>query len=221
MSFDTLLAHVEAARTLRRTPRPLPDRLERLVIVGASCAGKTTLARAVGESAAAAEGRIVIPIRFTTRPRRLNDCERENRHVDEAAFEQLVEAGAIATHWRRALGAGRIVRYGFPATPPGVLAVLPGNNALLRSPEVLTPGVVVISVIAPVEVCEARLRRRSPDLVAERPDEVQLRLGPAPAGVADCAHIVVANHGDGEPHAPGEVRRLVELAAELGAIRAR
>lgn len=173
-----------------------------IVIVGATCSGKTTLVQAVRD--AAIDG-VDIPRRFVTRAPRPGDV------VDEAS--QLTVDTEYLIHWTRTL-AGRTERYAFARPAPGKLAVYSANNAILRGvqPEGALVGALIVGVFAPEDVRAQRLRVRSPELCRDRPDEARARLAePMPEHV----DVVIENHGDHEAQA-----RQVLLDLVIGTLRA-
>ncbi|MHB8876001.1 MAG: hypothetical protein ACYC8T_20115 [Myxococcaceae bacterium] len=222
--FEALSLWVEASRSLRiedgERLRALP-RVEAIVIVGATCAGKSTLVEAIRGSAQG-EGTIDIPLRYLTRPRRGNESPGENVHLSAAQFEERARAGDIGLHWARQMEGGREERYGFRPAAPGRLPVYPGNNALYSNEASVRPKgtlrhALFVGIHAPDEVREARLRKRSPDLCSERPDEVAYRLADSSTKMLGHVHLVVANHGPLEAVAPGEAVELVRLVERLRA----
>ncbi|MHC5019449.1 MAG: hypothetical protein ACYTGX_04945 [Planctomycetota bacterium] len=220
MSLDAMWQWCAEAATVRRTPLRPPAHVERLLIVGATCVGKTTLGRALRESAAVTAGRACLPVRYITRPKRAADCGAENRHCSGPEFAALVASGEIAVHWVRDLEAGRAVRYGFPAVAPGPFPVYSANNALLAAGTPLTRHALIVAIHAPPAVRRERMERRSPDLLAGRPAEAAARLGESSTDAVAQAHLVVENHGAGERRAPLEFAGLVAALADQHATAA-
>ncbi len=208
---------VASARSLRIAD---PDRLARLdrvnciIVVGSSCAGKTTLVDEVRRSELVATQQIDVPMRYVTRPARMGESELENLHVSETTFEERVLDGEIAVHWRRDMDHGRVIRYGFRAPRPGSFPIYSANNAILRDAARLHPREVlaralVIGVSAPGGVRADRLKTRSPELSQE---EVDHRLADDVAAVEPRVHLWIANHAELEPMAK---REIVWLAAHV------
>jgi len=83
----------------------------------------------------------------------------------------------------------------------------------------LSPGKNCASIHAPAPVRADRLRRRSPDLLTERPAEAEVRLAEGGAAGLARAHLVVDNHGAGEPVAADELLRLLRLLASRAPAR--
>jgi ribose 1,5-bisphosphokinase PhnN len=221
---ESLLSMIADARSLHlSSPEgpPFPQRIDAVVIVGSTCAGKTTICNALRRSAMVRDGLLAVPPRFLTRPARRHDQPVESIHLSQAEFEDKVVRGDIASCWTRQLESGRWVRYGFPSIEPGRLPVYSGNNALLpRAPgqaaHALAEHALLIGVCAPDPVRARRLQIRSPDLVEERPEEVACRLADSSSSVLGHVHVVVENHGDLEAAAPQEVAGLVGLISVDG-----
>lgn len=204
---------------------PDPDRLRRLghvdsvVIVGPSCAGKTTLVDAVRASDLVARGLVDVPTRYLTRPPRAGDSTIENTHVSEVMFARHVSEGVIALDWVRVMERGRAVRYGFRAPRPGTLPVYSANNGIYAAttaelrPAGALAHALFVGVYAPREVRAARLRRRSPDLASAFPDEAAHRLADDEASMLPHVHLVIDDHGDLEAIAPIEIVRLARGVA--------
>jgi len=187
------------------------DRIDAVVVVGATCVGKTTLVDEIRASELCARGAVDVPLRYVTRMPRGGDNLVENVHVTAEEFAARVAAGEIDLHWIRRMEGGREVRYGFARPRPGALPVLSANNAILAPGAGLLPArrldhALWVGVAAPPELRAQRLRRRSPDLWA-RPDEVAHRL--AEPAIDAHVHLVIDNHGELEPVAKAEIVTLV------------
>ncbi len=214
---DALRALLHDAPSIRLSNAGALDRLgcvECIVILGATCAGKTTISNAVRDSALAREGRVEVPRRYVTRPPRLNDCVAESVHVTCEVFERLARERRIGLRWSRTLGAGPEERYGFPPVGTQALPVYSGNNAVIANASNMEPSralrnALFVAIYAPDPVRERRLRERSPDLWERRPDEVAARLAERSADALSLAHVVVHNHGGFEAAARSEALRLV------------
>jgi len=187
------------------------DRIDAVVVVGATCVGKTTLVDEIRASELCARGAVDVPLRYITRMPRGGDNLIENLHVTAEEFAARVAAGEIDLHWIRCMEGGREVRYGFAHPRPGALPVLSANNAI-RAPDARLRPVgrldhaLWVGVSAPPELRAQRLRRRSPDLWA-RPEAVAHRLA-EPAFDAR-VHLMIDNQGELEPAAKAEIVALV------------
>jgi ribose 1,5-bisphosphokinase PhnN len=173
-----------------------------IVIVGATCAGKTTLVQAIRD--AKLDG-IDIPRRYVTRAPRPGDV------ADEASI--LTAETKYFIHWTRTL-ANRSERYAFAPPAPGKLPVYSANNAILENvqPAGALADALIIGVVAPDDVRAQRLRVRSPELCRDRPEEAHARLAERmPANV----HRLIENHGEHEGRARQELLEIV-----IGTLRA-
>jgi ribose 1,5-bisphosphokinase PhnN len=204
-----LVEDLAGTRALR-FERPPPATIDRIVIVGSTCAGKTTLAGAV--RAAALPG-VDIPRRFVTRPPRRDDVVAEASYLTSDELDAAIAAGAISMHWRRTFEAGRSERYAFAVPRTETLAVYSANNAIFVDGNVQPAGALeralLVGVYAPDAIREQRLRARSPALFRDHPDEVAARLGERAESMVSHVHVVIENHGALEPLARDEIVRLV------------
>lgn len=201
--------------TAVRERRPPPDRIACVVVIGSSCAGKSTLVDAVRVSDVVSSQRVCVPQRLITRAARIGDNLVENAYVSEAELDAQIRAGTIELHWLRQLGA-RTVRYAFRRPLEGALPVYAANNAIMMDAAELQPAgalahALIVGIHAPDDVRASRLQHRSPDLWTQ-PDEVAHRLRDEPDRALNDAHLVIENHGAGEAHAAAA---LVEIVRAL------
>ena len=196
--------------------RPL-DRVGCIVIVGPTCAGKSTILDAFRKLSPPVE----VPRRFLTRAVRAGDRESESEHVEAKTFEKKVRTGEIGFHWVRPMEKGREERYGFPPPNAGRFAVYSANNAIyanaasVRPPSILGHA-FLLGVDAPYAAREARFRVRSPDLWETRQDEVRHRLEDRSEEMREHVHAVIDNGGGLEEtvrDALEFLRRLIERAS--------
>ncbi|HTL38775.1 MAG TPA: hypothetical protein VL326_36845 [Kofleriaceae bacterium] len=188
--------------------REPPARIAAIVIIGATCSGKTTLASAVRAAAIAG---VDVPQRFVTRAPRTDDVVAEARYLDAAALDAAIAAGTVGICWSRTLEPGHTERYAFAAPAPGLLPVYSANNAICthaQPPDSLRDALVV-GVRAPDELRDARLRKRSPSLVACSPDEVRARLAESSDASRRYAHVVIDNSDVHEAAAHRDIVTLV------------
>lgn len=220
--FQSLLDYIAGCRSLRVGAQPQwrgRQGIDSVVIVGSTCAGKTTLANAIRGSELACSGRVVVPVRYITRERRDNDDTIENTHISAAEFDARIGAGEIAMAWVRPMENGREVHYGFPAVSAQALPVYSGNNAMYMASTTWRAGALghalLVGVYAPDFVRESRLRQRSPDLWHNCRDEVTHRLADRAVNMLPHVGVIIDNHGDLEETAPVEVVGLIEVIAGL------
>ena len=203
-------APIECAHALRVNREP-PAQIDAIVLIGSTCAGKTTLANAVRTAALAS---IDVPRRFVTRAPRPSDTLEEATHLSSEELDAAIAAGMVQLHWSRTLEQGHVERYGFAPPRGGALPFYSANNAICR---LALPNALVIGAFAPDDVRERRLRARSPELMRDRPDEVRARLAETADAIVPFAHVIVDNHGELEAFAPAELVALVRHVALLRA----
>ena len=193
----------------------LDPHIDRIAIVGSSGAGKSTIIAALRGSALYRSGIIDIPLRFTTRPTRLNDSKDENVFVSSQAFRAMADAGKFALHWQRIMEGGRLEGYAFARTATGALPVYSANNALYDNADTVRPvdfaqNTLYIGIYAPDTIRARRLAERSPDLSAGRPAEFNHRLADRASNMLPHIDIRVDNFGPNEQVARREVIKLIE-----------
>lgn len=187
-----------------------PPRITAIVIVGTTCSGKTTLANAI--RAAAVPG-VDVPQRFVTRAPRADDVAAEAHTMTPAELDAAIVAGAIGLHWTRELEPGHVERYAFARPAADTLPVYSANNAIcstVEPPDALAAA-LVIGVRAPDATRAERLRRRSPGLVEQSPDEVRARLTEP---ISRAVHIVVDNSDERAAEAARDIVTLVRRVAQ-------
>jgi len=171
-----------------------------IAVVGSSCAGKTTMLRKIKGSALCKTAKISLPVRYTTRPGRMNDAPGENFHLSRAAFAKKIRRGKIVFYWRKRMDARSEELFGFGPPGPGIIPVYSGNNGLLFNRETIYPKnalnkTLLIGVYAPDEIRWKRLLRRSPDLARNKPAELKYRLEDGAEKVLSRVPIIINNHG--------------------------
>lgn len=202
-------------RTLREIVAGAVDMrdADSILVVGSTCAGKSTLVRALREAAIFQTGAIDLPVRYVTREPRIGDLPSETRHVSPLEFDAMAARGELAVRWTRPMEAGREERYGFGLPRAGSFPVFSANNAIVSSAaSVLPAGVfdrsLIVEIFAPVAVRRARLQERSPDLCANRPEEAAHRLAEDSRAIRSAVHVVIENHGAHEDTAADALVRL-------------
>ncbi len=171
-----------------------------IAVVGSSCAGKTTMIRKIKASSLCKKAKMSVPVRYTTRPGRMNDAPGENSHLSRADFAKRIKQGKIAFYWKKRMDAKSEEFFGFGPPRAGAIAVYSGNNGLLFNRKTVVPGnilkaALLIGIYAPDEVRRERLLKRSPDLARNKPAELKYRLEDSAEKVIDKVHIVIHNHG--------------------------
>lgn len=189
--------------------------IESVVIVGSTCAGKTTIADAIRKSSASQMGRIEVPLRYITRPKRQNDNTNENIHVSPEELSQKILDGDIGLHWVRNMEGNREERYGFKKVEDNKMPVYSANNAIYNnaksiSPEGILSGALFLGVYAPDEIRRERLLIRSPDLLRSNPEEVAYRLADSSDNIFNHIHVAIHNYGVSENSSVQEAVQLVE-----------
>lgn len=218
MSLRDLVARagVRAAHVVGEGSRSTRD-VDSILVVGSTCAGKSTLVRALREAPVFGRGAIDLPVRYVTREPRIGDLAAETRHVSPLEFDAMAARGELAVRWIRPMEAGREERYGFAVPRAGSFPVFSANNAIVSSAaSVLPAGVLdrslIVEVFAPVAVRRARLEERSPDLCAKKPEEAAHRLAEDSRAIRAAVHLVIENHGE---HEEAAADALVRLAGAL------
>lgn len=198
-------------------------RISDVIFVGSSLVGKTTLVDSV-RAAVATNPELAtifqIPKRIITRPERANDNLVENTFVGNEIFNSMVEHGEIGVHWVRKMEGNRQEQYGFLATDKDKIPVLSGNNAIINnkesvSPASLLPEALIIAVYSPEDVRKERMQQRSPDLLAEKPEEARYRLADRAISMYPEAHIIIKNFGRYQDETRDDTAQLFALLAKL------
>jgi ribose 1,5-bisphosphokinase PhnN len=194
--------------------------LKGVVIVGGTCAGKSTLVSVLRDSVMRSQGLIDVPVRYVTRQARAGDDPAETRHATAAEFQAFRSEGRFGLSWDRKMGDNRVERYGLAIPKEGALPVYLGGNGLYDNPDSVSPRnalqhCILIGVDAPDKVRRERLFIRSPDLVANCPDEVAMRLRLGTENMMPHIHIVIKNYGKCESIALMDFERVVSSIVEL------
>lgn len=214
----SLISGLESVKIQNQDKLNEPSQIESVAIVGSTCAGKSVVVDAIRQSYLAMQGIIEIPKRYITRSQRGNDNIVENEFVTAEEFQAKVESGDIGLHWVRKMEGDRKERYGFHQPTQDVLPVYSGNNALYNNPDSVRPeGILrnslMVGIYAPDDVRRDRLVSRSPDLLRDRPDEVEYRLGDSSENMLPHIDILVNNYGQNEEISKIEIMRLIERIA--------
>ena len=210
--MSALVERIGRAPSVRIARKP-PERIDAIVVVGGTCAGKTTLVDAVRRAAIAG---LDIPQRFVTRAPRADDVGAEAAYVTDAELDAAIASGAVGVHWRRTLEPGHSERYGFARPARGTRPVYSANNAIYQAgnvrPSDALARALLVGVYAPEAVREHRLHTRSPALFRDRLAEAQARLADPSASMLSHVHAVIENHGSLEAAAKDDIVTLVRAA---------
>jgi ribose 1,5-bisphosphokinase PhnN len=196
-----------------------------VVLVGGTCAGKSTLADAVTRDPRSAS-RCALAVRCTTRAARAGDEQDSVRSVTRPEFEDLVRADAFVLSWERPMQDGSRVGYGCMRTPPPEVPILTAGHGVYTNPASVRPEdaltrALVVGVFAPSEVRAARLRVRSPDVVARGDRHVGTLLAHDDDAMLRNVDIVVDNHGALEDRAVEDFIMTMDILLPTGPERHR
>ena len=171
-----------------------------VAVVGSSCSGKTTLINEIRKDKLYRLGKVAVPLRYITRPKRKNDLIDENIYISQKEFLKKVKMSQIYFRWKKRLDSRREEMFGFNLPVSGTMPVYSGNNGLLYNKDTVYPRgildtMIFVGVYAPDEVRKERLFIRSPDLVQERLEELEYRLEDSSEKMVKHVHFVVNNYG--------------------------
>ena len=189
----------------------LKNGINGVIIVGSTCAGKSTMVDAVREQVKCAR----VPKRLVTRPQRENDNLIENKFVTKDIFAQMMLSGEIGLHWTRRMELKREEKYGFEAVNPSDFSVYSGNNALYNNrasvmPRKILDDHIYIGVYAPDPVRKQRLLNRSTDLVTANAAEVEYRLKDSSEFMLPHCHILVKNYDTMQNQSAADLVKLID-----------
>lgn len=191
--------------------------IQKVVFVGSSCAGKSTIEKAV-RVAALADSRlrelVSIPKRVVTRNPRPDDEDMSYCTAED--FQRKLEAGDLGLYGVKIMERGRLEPYGYSQPRKGTLPIYFANNQTIRNSSSLLPqdfleGALTGVIYAPDHVRETRMRTRSPQLFIEKPDEVAFRLSAEERSVrlAMETHLIVRNFGRFQASTSNDVIELI------------
>lgn len=169
-------------------------------IVGSSCAGKTTMIRRIKASRLCRSGKISVPVRYTTRPGRMNDAPGENLCLSRSDFGKKIKQGKVYFFWKKRMDKKTEELFGFEPPRQGIIPVYSGNNGLLFNRKTVFPQSILktslfIGIYAPDEVRRERLLKRSPDIAGNKPEELKYRLEDSSEKVLSRVPLVINNYG--------------------------
>jgi len=184
---------VRVLRTARLEPVGQPTAV---VLVGGTCAGKSTLAKALALSSP----RWSVAARFTTRPSRGRDELEDTTVVSWAEFGDRYESGTFALAWERPMPDGTAIGYGCIQPSAGTTPIFVAGHGLYTNAASVRPkdalsSALIVGVLAPERVRRVRLKSRSADL---DPNLTRALLAHDDQAMLAAADIVVDNYGDHE-----------------------
>lgn len=198
------------------------EKIDAIIFVGSSFTGKSTLVDAARNAIAqdpSVLGRLSVPKRIITRPQRQNDNLLENDFRSSTEYATMVQNGEVDVHWVRKMEGTRTESYGFLPPESGTVPVYSANNAVVNNKESVNPNTLLeksllITVYAPENTRKRRLFDRSPDLVAQKPEEVTYRLADKAVSMYPESHIVVKNFGRYQSRTKSDVVSLMKLLVQ-------
>lgn len=199
--FDVSAVSVLRPAHLERLRQP-----SKIVLVGGMCAGKSYLGRALID---ALPRECAVVRRYTTRPRRQGDAEEDVVTVAWSEFRALVEQDQLLLSWERPVPDGTIIGYGCSRTAGDRLPVCMAGHGIYTNKASVRPigaldDALVVGVAASYQVRQARLSRRSPDVVASGHGRVAALLQHDDALMARNVDLLVTNDGPNHATAPRE-----------------
>ena len=180
------------------------DRVERIIFVGSTCVGKTTLEAAIRNACQTdqllAES-VSVPQRVVIRPPRLDD-KNDIYFCSADDFRRMVLGNTLGLYGVKLMENGREEIYGYIRTINGTFPIFFANNQTIKNktsvhPEGVLQNALIILIYATDIIREERLRRRSPQLFETHPDEVAFRLSKEERAIrlVSEAHLIVKNYG--------------------------
>jgi ribose 1,5-bisphosphokinase PhnN len=191
-----------------------------VVMVGGTCAGKSTLAHSAANHPDLADRVIVVP-RCSTRPPRRGDGADGVTALGWVEFEERIAVGAFLLSWERQMRDDTVIGYGCLPADDDRLPILMAGHGVYSNPDSVRPRdalnrALLVGVAAPAEVRAERLRKRNPDMVALGPEAIGVLLAHDDGAMADHVDLLVANHGECEPFAVGDMVELLRILVRGG-----
>lgn len=178
--------------------------VQRIIFLGSSGVGKSTLEKAVRTSTLTdpiLRERVSVPCRVVTRSPRPDDGN-DMYFVSPDELAEMVTTDSLGLYGIKLMEGGREEPYGYLKPREGALPVFFANNQTLKNRTSVRPvgvldSALLVLIYTPDSVREQRLEARSPELFEERSDEVAFRLSrqERAIGLAPEAHLIVRNYG--------------------------
>lgn len=177
--------------------------IQRLIFVGSTCVGKSTLERALRTASIndpLLKGKISVPSRVITRLPRSDDKDAYFCTIEE--FSQMIRDQALGLYGIKIMEQAREEPYGYLKPQEETLPIFFTNNQTLKNrasvrPEGVLDNALIVVIYTPDDIREQRLRQRSAELFIERPQETAFRLSKEERaiGLAPEAHLIFKNYG--------------------------
>lgn len=174
------------------------ESVQRIIFLGSTCAGKSTLEQAVRT---AFSSKASVPARVATRPPRPDDRD-DTYFCSVGEFRRMISGNAFGLYGVKIMEKGREEFYGYLKPREGTLPIFFANNQTLKNktsvqPDGILENALIVLIYAPDSVREERLRQRSPHLFVECPDEAAFRLSAEERAIklVSETHLIVKNYG--------------------------
>jgi ribose 1,5-bisphosphokinase PhnN len=197
--------------------------VRRVIVVGSSGVGKSTLERYVRHLKAYGSGALHVPTRHATRPPRSDDASTNLQHLTEQEFRKLCSQHKFGLYGSK-YGVNKSLNYfGFEKPSRGTFPVYFANNGVVKNPELVRPATftedsLIIAIHAPERLRKKRLKRRSPHyFTPAQKTELAFRLSyeERSSRFANAAHVIVHNYGRNSRYSAIELYRLLEVIAKF------
>jgi ribose 1,5-bisphosphokinase PhnN len=201
---------------IRRPTRILPLRRSfSVVIVGGTCAGKSTLAHsAVADPTLA--NRYEVARRYSTREPRQGDTTDGMTSIHWDEFNARVANNGFELSWERPVPGNQLIGYGCAITASRMIPILMAGHGIYTNVESVHPRdaldtALIIGVYAPTQVRAKRLDLRSPDVIERDPVLAQALLVHDDAAMANSVDLIVHNYGLYEATSVGDFIHVLTL----------
>ncbi len=178
--------------------------VQRIIFLGSSCVGKSTLEKAVRTATLTDPilgEKVSVPRRVVTRPPRFDDGN-DMYFVSPDELVQMAATGVLGLYGVKLMEGDREEPYGYLKPRERTLPVFFANNQTLKNRTSVRPigvldSALLVLIYTPDFVREQRLKARSPELFQERLDEVAFRLSREERAIGLVAdpHLILKNYG--------------------------